>query len=74
MDFGKGLKTGSIELMENIGLTQKMSSVMKDAGINVSDGINSQIISLENVKMFIINHYIHCIDLCWVDKSYCWCN
>lgn len=25
---------------------------------NVSDGINSQIISLENVKMFIINHYI----------------
>ncbi|HAT77027.1 MAG TPA: hypothetical protein DCS19_09330, partial [Flavobacterium sp.] len=40
MDFGRGIKTGSVELFENIGLTQKMASVMKNANIPMSEGIN----------------------------------
>ena len=31
-DSTKGLKTGSMELIENIGLTQRLSTVMKAAG------------------------------------------
>ena len=34
-DSTKGLKTGSMELIENIGLTQRLSTVMKDAGIDI---------------------------------------
>lgn len=40
MDFGRGIKTGSVELFENIGLTQKMANVMKQANIPMSEGIN----------------------------------
>lgn len=40
VDAAKGFKTGSIELIENIGLTQKLSAVMKDAGVDVSNGID----------------------------------
>ena len=39
-DSTKGLKTGSMELIENIGLTQRLSAVMKDAGIDISNGID----------------------------------
>ncbi len=40
VDSSKGIKTGSIELIENIGLTQKLSTVMKLAGVDTKDGIN----------------------------------
>src|SRR5574344_1656344 len=39
-DATKGMRTGSIELIENIGLTQKLSAVMKAANIDVSNGID----------------------------------
>ena len=39
-DSTKGLKTGSMELIENIGLTQRLSTVMKDAGVDISNGID----------------------------------
>ena len=39
-DSTKGLKTGSMELIENIGLTQRLSAVMKDAEIDISNGID----------------------------------
>ena len=38
-DSTKGLKTGSMELIENIGLTQRLSTVMKAAGVDISNGI-----------------------------------
>jgi hypothetical protein len=40
VDASKGMKTGSIELIENIGLTQKLSTVMDQAGISTKNGIN----------------------------------
>ena len=40
VDSAKGIKTGSIELIENIGFTEKLSGVMKRAGINIKDGID----------------------------------
>lgn len=40
IDFGRGIKTGSVELFENIGLTQKMANIMKSANIPMSEGIN----------------------------------
>jgi hypothetical protein len=40
VDSAKGIKTGSIELIENIGLTEKLSSVMKRAGVDTSNGID----------------------------------
>jgi len=39
-DATKGMRTGSIELIENIGLTQKLSAVMKAAGVDISNGID----------------------------------
>ena len=39
-DSTKGLKTGSMELIENIGLTQRLSTVMKAAGVDISNGID----------------------------------
>ena len=39
-DSTKGLKTGSMELIENIGLTQRLSAVMKAAGVDISNGID----------------------------------
>src|SRR5574344_829772 len=39
-DVTKGMRTGSIELIENIGLTQKLSAVMKAAGVDISNGID----------------------------------
>lgn len=39
-DFTKGVKTNSVELMENIGITQRMSSIMKKANIDISGGID----------------------------------
>lgn len=39
-DAAKGIKTGSIELIENIGLTQKLSAVMDDAGVSTAAGID----------------------------------
>lgn len=39
-DATKGMRTGSIELIENIGLTQKLSAVMKNANIDISNGID----------------------------------
>lgn len=39
-DATKGIKTGSVELTENIGLTQRLSSVMKQAGISIENGID----------------------------------
>jgi len=40
VDASKGIKTGSIELIENIGLTERMSSIMKKAGVSTKDGID----------------------------------
>jgi len=40
VDASKGIKTGSIELIENIGLTQRLSAVMKAANIDASNGID----------------------------------
>lgn len=40
VDSSKGIKTGSIELIENIGLTQRLSSVLKSAGIDMKNGID----------------------------------
>jgi len=40
VDSAKGIKTGSIELIENIGLTERMPSVMKRAGVDIKDGID----------------------------------
>ena len=40
VDAAKGIKTGSIELIENIGLTQKLSSVMDAAGVSTAQGID----------------------------------
>lgn len=39
-DFTKGVKTNSVELMENIGITKRLSAVMKDANIDISGGID----------------------------------
>jgi hypothetical protein len=39
-DVTKGMRTGSIELIENIGLTQKLSAVMKAANVDISNGID----------------------------------
>jgi len=39
-DSAKGIKTGSIELIENIGFTQRLSTVMKQANIDISQGID----------------------------------
>lgn len=39
-DVTKGMRTGSIELIENIGLTQRLSAVMKAAHIDISNGID----------------------------------
>ena len=39
-DSTKGLKTGSMELIENIGLTQRLSTVMKNANVDMSNGID----------------------------------
>lgn len=39
-DSSKGIKTGSIELIENIGFTQRLSTVMKNANIDISNGID----------------------------------
>jgi hypothetical protein len=39
-DATKGIKTGSVELTENIGLTQRLSSVMKQANISIENGID----------------------------------
>lgn len=39
-DVTKGMRTGSIELIENIGLTQKLSAVMKAKNIDISNGID----------------------------------
>ena len=39
-DSTKGLKTGSMELIENIGLTQRLSTVMKNANVDISNGID----------------------------------
>jgi len=39
-DATKGMRTGSIELIENIGLTQKLSAVMKAANVDISNGID----------------------------------
>lgn len=40
IDASKGLKTGSMELIENIGLTQRLSGVMKAANIDITNGID----------------------------------
>ena len=40
VDATKGIKTGSIELTENIGLTQRFSSIMKQAGVSIENGID----------------------------------
>lgn len=39
-DFTKGVKTNSVELMENIGITKRLSSIMKEANIDISGGID----------------------------------
>jgi hypothetical protein len=39
-EASKGIKSGSVELTENIGLTERLSSVMKRAGIDQSAGID----------------------------------
>ena len=39
-DASKGYKTGSIELIENIGLTQKLSTILDRANVSYKDGIN----------------------------------
>lgn len=39
-DASKGIKTNSIELIENIGLTQRLSGVMDKAGISIANGID----------------------------------
>ena len=39
-DTTKGIKTGSVELIENIGLTQRLSVVMKNANVDISNGID----------------------------------
>lgn len=40
VDAAKGIKTGSVELTENIGLTERLSSTMKKAGISIENGID----------------------------------
>lgn len=40
IDATKGIKTGSVELTENIGLTQRLSSVMKQANVSIENGID----------------------------------
>lgn len=40
LDATKGIKTGSVELTENIGLTERLSGVMKRAGISIENGID----------------------------------
>lgn len=40
VDVSKGIKTGSIELIENIGLTEKLSSVMDRANVETKNGID----------------------------------
>lgn len=39
-DSAKGIKTGSMELAENIGFTERFSSIMKKAHIDISNGID----------------------------------
>jgi len=39
-DVARGIKTGSVELIENIGFTQRLSSVMKQSGVDISAGID----------------------------------
>lgn len=38
--YSKGLKTGSIESLDNLGVVTKLSKVMKDYNIDVSNGID----------------------------------
>lgn len=40
VDASKGLKTNSIELIENIGLTTKLSSTLDKAGVSYAKGID----------------------------------
>ncbi len=40
IDFARGVKTGSLELTENIGFTQRFSAIMKTANVDISNGID----------------------------------
>ena len=40
VDASKGIKTGSIELIENIGLTERLSNVLKRNNVSMKDGID----------------------------------
>ena len=39
-DSSKGIKTNSIELIENVGLTERMSVTMEKANVSIKKGIN----------------------------------
>ena len=52
LDATKGIKTGSVELTENIGLTERLSSVMKRAGISIENGIDVSNIAAQRTALY----------------------